>query len=155
MVYTNISQTPTNLLLNSLACIDLILTDQINLAVDSGVHSRIKTVLLLSRIDDQVNHYWVWRIFFNFDKLLNHIKQVKPSFTILLSDFNARSKFIISTDQTNLAVDSDVHPSIHVKCNHQIINLKLNLMIVYPPPCERLVWDYERAITDAIINSIN
>ena len=28
----------------------------------------------------------------NFDKLLNHIKQFRPSFTIMLGDFNARSK---------------------------------------------------------------
>ena len=28
----------------------------------------------------------------NFDKLLNHIKQFRPSFTIILGDFNARSK---------------------------------------------------------------
>ena len=28
-------------------------------------------------------------------------------------------------------------------------------MIVYPPTYERLVWDYKRANTDAIINSIN
>ena len=28
-------------------------------------------------------------------------------------------------------------------------------MIVYPPPYECLVWDYKRADTDAIINSIN
>ena len=28
-------------------------------------------------------------------------------------------------------------------------------MTGYPPPYERLVWDYKRANTDAIINSIN
>ena len=28
----------------------------------------------------------------NFDKLLNHIKQFQPSFTIILGDFNTRSK---------------------------------------------------------------
>ena len=133
----------------------------------------------------------------NFDKLLNHIKQFRPSFTIILGDFNARSKSwwpedvtshegthieslttmhglqqlisdpthllpnssscidLIFTDQPNLAVNSGVHPSLHVKCHHQIIHCKFNLMIVYPPPYERLVWDYKRANTDAIISSIN
>ena len=62
---------------------------------------------------------------------------------------------LVFTDQTNLAVDSSVHPSLHVKCFHQIIHCKFNLMIVYPPPYERLVWDYKRANTDAIITSIN
>ena len=133
----------------------------------------------------------------NFDKLLNHIKQFRPSFTIILGDFNARSKSwwpedvtshegthieslttmhglqqlisdpthllpnssscidLIFTDQPNLAVNSGVHPSLHVKSHHQIIHCKFNLMIVYPPPYERLVWDYKRANTDAIISSIN
>ena len=110
----------------------------------------------------------------NFDKLLNHIKQFRPSFTIILGDFNAKSKSfwpedltsyegkyieslitmhglqqlisdpthlllnssscidLIFTDQPNLAVDSDVHHSLHVKCHHQIIHCKFNLMIVYP-----------------------
>ena len=55
----------------------------------------------------------------------------------------------------NVAVNSGVHPSLHVKYHHQIIHCKFNLMIVYPPPYERLVWDYKRANTDAIITSIN
>ena len=124
----------------------------------------------------------------NFDKLLNHIKQFRPSFTIILGDFNARSKSwlledvtfhedthieslttmhglqqlisdpthllpnssscidLIFTDQPNLAVNSGVNPSLHVKCHH---------MIVYPPPYEYLVWDCKRANDDAIISSIN
>ena len=133
----------------------------------------------------------------NFDKLLNHIKQFRPSFTIILGDFNARSKSwwpedvtshegthieslttmhglqqlisdpthllpnssscidLIFTDQPNLTVNSGVHPFLHVKCHHQIIHWKFNLMIVYPPPYECLVWDCKRANTDAIISSIN
>ena len=53
---------------------------------------------------------------------------------------------LIFTDQPNLAVNSGVHPSLHVKFHH---------MIVYPPPYEYLVWDCKRANTDAIISSIN
>ena len=60
---------------------------------------------------------------------------------------------LIFTDQTNLAVDSGVNPSLHKKC-HQIIHHKFNLTIAYPPPYERLVWDYKRANTDAIINPV-
>ena len=48
---------------------------------------------------------------------------------------------LVFTDQTNLAVDSSVHPSLHVKCFHQIMRCKFNLMIVYPPPYERLFGD--------------
>ena len=117
----------------------------------------------------------------NFDKLLNHIKQFRPSFIIILGDFNARFKSwwpddvtshegthveslttihglqkrisdpnhllpnsssctdLMFTDQPNLAVDSGVHLSFHVKCHHQIIHCKFNLMIVHSPPYERLV----------------
>ena len=61
---------------------------------------------------------------------------------------------IIFTDQPNLAVNSGIHLSLHVKCHHQIIQCKFNLMIVYPP-YECLVWDYKRVNTDAIISSIS
>ena len=62
---------------------------------------------------------------------------------------------LIFTEQPNVAVNSGVHPSLHVKCHHRIIHCKSNLMIIYPPPYERLAWDYKRANTDAIISSIN
>ena len=60
----------------------------------------------------------------------------------------------IFTEQLNLAVNSGVHPSLHVKCHHQIIHCKFNLMIVYPSPYEHLVWDYKRDNTDAINMSL-
>ena len=37
----------------------------------------------------------------NFDKLLNHIKQFRPSFTIILGDFNTRSKSSWADDVTS------------------------------------------------------
>ena len=61
---------------------------------------------------------------------------------------NSSSSFdLIFTDQSNLAVNIGIHPSFHVKCNHQIIHCKFNLMIVYPSPYKRLVCDYKRCIT--------
>ena len=48
--------------------------------------------------------------------------------------------------------DSGVHPTLHGNCHHQIIFSKFNLMIEYPPPYERLVWDYEKANIDSIQN---
>ena len=41
---------------------------------------------------------------------------------------------LIFTDQPNLAVDSGIHPSLHVKFHHQIIHCKFNLMIIYFRP---------------------
>ena len=46
---------------------------------------------------------------------------------------------LIFTDQPSLTLDSGLHLSIHVKCHHQIIQCKFNLMTVYTPPYGRLV----------------
>ena len=54
---------------------------------------------------------------------------------------------LIFTDQPNLVVDSGVHPSLHPNCHHQIIFCKFNLVIEYPPPYERLVWNYKHPAT--------
>ena len=134
---------------------------------------------------------------FNLEKLINQIKQLKPSFTIILGDFNARSSDwwpdditspectdinsliymygfdqlisdptrllpasssridLIFTDQPNLGVDNSVHPSVHTNCHHQTTYCNINLMIVYPTPYERLVWDYKRANESAIKTALN
>ena len=57
---------------------------------------------------------------------------------------------LIFTDQPNPAVDNSVHPTLHGNCHHVIIFSKINLMIEYPPPYERLVWDYKKANVDSI-----
>ena len=62
---------------------------------------------------------------------------------------------LIFTDQPNLIVDSGVHPSLHSNCHHQITYCKLNLNIEYPPPYERLVWDYNRANIEGNKKSID
>ena len=53
---------------------------------------------------------------------------------------------LIFTDQPNLAVDSGVHPTLQGNSDHRIIFSKFNLMIEYPPPYQRLVWDYKKLI---------
>ena len=49
------------------------------------------------------------------------------------------------TSQPNLISESGVHASLFPRCHHQIIYAKINLKINYPPPYERLVWDYSKA----------
>ena len=44
-----------------------------------------------------------------------------------------------------MASESGVHASLFRRCHHQIIFAKVNLKIYYPPPYERLVWDYSKA----------
>ena len=49
---------------------------------------------------------------------------------------------LIFTNQPNIAMDSGVHLSLHKKCHHQIIHLKLSLRYEYPPPPYILkIWD--------------
>ena len=52
--------------------------------------------------------------------------------------------------QPNLVVDSGVHPSLHTDCYHQITFCKFNFIIEYPPPYQRLLWDYKRAHVNSI-----
>ena len=61
---------------------------------------------------------------------------------------------LIFTDQPNLAIHWGTHPSLHPNCHHQIIYCKLNLKIAYPPPYQRLVWDFKRANTDSVRKAI-
>ena len=57
---------------------------------------------------------------------------------------------LIFTDQPNLVVDSGVHPSLHTNYHLQITFCKFNLIIEYPPPYQRLVWDCKRTNVDSI-----
>ena len=40
--------------------------------------------------------------------------------------------------------ESGVHSSLHPNCHHQIVFAKFNLKIYYPPPYERLAWQYQK-----------
>ena len=52
---------------------------------------------------------------------------------------------LIFTDQPNLVINSRIKPSLHENCHNQITYAKFNLKIMYPPPYQRLVWDYKNA----------
>ena len=52
---------------------------------------------------------------------------------------------LLFTSQPNLVSESGVHASLFPRCHHQIIYAKVNLKIYYPPPYDRLVWDYSKA----------
>ena len=52
---------------------------------------------------------------------------------------------LIFTDRPNLAVDSGVHSSLHPNCHHQVVHASFNLNISYPPPYQRLIWNYKKA----------
>ena len=62
---------------------------------------------------------------------------------------------LIFTNQGNLSVNSGVHTSLHPKCKHQIIHSSFNLNIYYPPPYQRLIWDYKKADPLKISNALD
>ena len=62
------------------------------------------------------------------------------------------------TDQLNLSVNSGVHASLHPSCHHQIVHCSFSLNIYYPPPYQRLIWDYKKADANIIrkaLDSVN
>ena len=61
---------------------------------------------------------------------------------------------LIFTDQPNLVVNYGIQASLNSKCHHQITHCKFNLNIKYPPPYERLVWDYRKANIESIQKSV-
>ena len=42
---------------------------------------------------------------------------------------------LVFTNETNLIVDSGVHPSMHQNCHYQVAHCELNLNTELPPPC--------------------
>ena len=60
---------------------------------------------------------------------------------------------LIFANQPNLVGNCSTHSTLDTKCHHQIRHSKVNPNIEYPPPCERLVWNYKKANTESIKKS--
>ena len=58
------------------------------------------------------------------------------------------------TSQPNFIVESGIHASLFDRCHHQIIYTKINFKIHFPPPYERLIWDYSKANEKLIRRSL-
>ena len=52
-------------------------------------------------------------------------------------------------------MESGVHSSLSSACHHEIVFAKLNLDVEYPPPYERVFWDYSRADKASINRAAN
>ena len=52
-------------------------------------------------------------------------------------------------------MNSGIKPSLHENCHHRITYAKFNLQIIYPPPYQRLVWDYKNANASSIQKALN
>ena len=75
--------------------------------------------------------------YYNLHQLINTPTHILPNSESCIDLF--------VTSQPNLVSESGVHASLFPRCHHQIIYTKSNLKIYYPPPYERLVWDYSKA----------
>ena len=53
-------------------------------------------------------------------------------------------------NQPNIIIDNGTHPTIHSKCHHQLIYVKLNLKIDNTSPYTGEIWNYNSAETDLI-----
>ena len=56
--------------------------------------------------------------------------------------YRSSSIDLIFTQQLNLVTSSGVHASLHNNCHYQITFAYISLLIEYPPPDHRLIWDY-------------
>ena len=72
-----------------------------------------------------------------FSQLINEPTHIQTSSSSCLD--------LIFTDQPNLSINSGVHSTLHSNCHHQIVHSSFNLDIYYPPPYQRLTWDYKKA----------
>ena len=61
---------------------------------------------------------------------------------------------LIFTDHPNYVIDCGTHPSLNKNCHHQITFCKLNLKVEYPPPYQRLVWNFKKSNNGAIKRAI-
>ena len=68
---------------------------------------------------------------------------IKEATHVLESSFSCIE--LIFTRQSNLVVESGVHPSLHPNCHHQIVFVKFNLQIHYPPSHPWEIWHYKQA----------
>ena len=54
-----------------------------------------------------------------------------------------------------MSVNSGVHASLHPNGHHQIVHSSFNFNIYYPPPYQRLIWDYKKADANIIRNTLD
>ena len=62
---------------------------------------------------------------------------------------------LIFTKQPNLFIESDVHPSLHEQCHHQIFHGKLPFSNITSPPYTRRIWYYDKGDFVAIVKIID
>ena len=62
---------------------------------------------------------------------------------------------LVFTSAENYIMDAGVLPSLFPRCHHQIVKLKVDFKIVYPPVYGRRIWDYSKADNISIRKAIS
>ena len=83
---------------------------------------------------------------FSLSQVINEPRHISQKFNSCID--------MLFTNQQNLINNSEIHPSLHSNCHHQIIYGKVNLEIFYLPRYERHIWHYKHANVDMISKAI-
>ena len=70
------------------------------------------------------------------------------------AEFDNFMNDLIFTDQSNLFIESGIHPSLHEQCHHQIVHCRLSIRNLAPPSYTRKLWFYDRADLLSIRKSV-
>ena len=106
--------------------------------------------IILGDFNARSNSWWIGDIETSEGSRINALttsygfQQLISEPTHTLNNSSSCIDFVF-TDQPNLVINSGTHPSLHPNCHHEITHCKIDLKITYPPPYERLVWDFKRA----------
>jgi hypothetical protein len=61
---------------------------------------------------------------------------------------------LVATNQPNLVMENEVHPSLYLPCHHHINFVRFNLKCIVPDPTSRYVWHYNRADEGSLQRSL-
>ena len=84
----------------------------------------------------------------NFERLLNHVKQLKSSFLVILGDFNARSKSWCSDDITTYE-GSKIDSLTTTHGLHQLISQPNHLLPTSPTCIDLVFTDQSNLVVDS------
>ena len=80
--------------------------------------------------------------------------QIIKKLTHILENSSSFIDLIFAT-QPNIVLESRINHLLNRNCHHQIIFVKFNLKVYYPPPYERASFHYSQANLDHVQQAIN
>ena len=86
--------------------------------------------------------------------LQNGMRQIIDEPTHLLPN-SASCIDLIFASATGYIVDQGVLPSLFPTCHHQLIFVKIDFKVIFPPPYQRRIWDFPKADVFSIKRSMN